>query len=84
MPSPLEFENVQMQHITASIIPDMVLLLDEETAIDHREAASLALKNHWIGETEKALVWERLAIFLRASEAYIFDDVAGSPPVGTA
>lgn len=57
-------------------VPDMQIVFDEETCIDHRTAASLALKHYWIGETEKALVWERLAIFLRASEAYIFDDVS--------
>jgi len=73
-----------MQHIETLAEPDMLLFLHDDLVIDHREAASLALKNYWIGETEKALVWERLAIFLRASEAYIFDDVAGSPPVGTA
>ena len=56
--------------------PFMQIVLDEETCIDHRVAASLALKHHWIGETEKALVWERLAIFLRASETYLFDDVS--------
>jgi hypothetical protein len=61
-------------------LPDMQIILDEETCIDHRIAASLALKHHWIGETEKALVWERLAIFLRASEAYIFDDISCCAP----
>ena len=58
-------------------LPHMQIILDEETLIDHRLAASLALKHHCIGETEKALVWERLAIFLRTSEAYIFDDIPG-------
>lgn len=56
-------------------LPFMQIILDDETCIDHRIAASLALKHHWIGEIETALVWERLAIFLRASETYIFDDI---------
>jgi hypothetical protein len=57
-------------------LSSMQIILNEETCIDHRTAASLALQLHWTGETEKALVWERLSIFLRASEAYIFDDVS--------
>ena len=73
-----------MQQIETLAETDMLLFLHDDLVIDHRAAASRALKHHWIGEPEKALVWERLAIFLRASEAYIFDDVAGSPPVGTA
>ncbi len=57
-------------------LPRMQIMLDEEMCIDHRIAASLALKHHWIGETETALAWERLAIVLRASEAYLFDDLS--------
>ena len=55
----------------------MLVHLHDETIVDHRAAASLALKHHCNGDLENALVWERLALFLRASEAYIFDDDAG-------
>ena len=68
-----------MQHIETLSSPDMLLLFEEEPIIDHRKAASLALKHHCLGDFEKALIWERLAIFLRTSEAYIFDDLAGQP-----
>ena len=66
-----------MQHIETLSPPDMLLLLHEETIVDHRAAATLALKHHCLGEIEHALAWERLAQFLRVSEAYIFDDLAG-------
>ncbi len=66
-----------MLHSELLLEPDMLVHLHDETIVDHRAAASLALKHHCNGDLEKALVWERLALFLRASEAYIFDDDAG-------
>lgn len=66
-----------MQHSETLSQPEMLLLFQEEPIIDHRKAASLALKHYCNGEIDTALVWERLALFLRASEAYIFDDLAG-------
>ncbi len=73
-----QIESEQMQHIEMLSKPDMLLLLDEETIVDHRTAAHLALKHHCLGESDKAFAWERLALFLRTSEAYIFDDVSGA------
>jgi hypothetical protein len=51
--------------------------LHDDLIVDHRAAATLALQHHCNGDLERALVWERLAIFLRVSEAYIFDDYTG-------
>ena len=67
-----------MQHIETLSGSDMLLLLDEETIVDHRAAATLATKYYFTGEPEKAVIWERLALFLRTSETYIFDDAAGA------
>ena len=67
-----------MQHIVSFSEPDMLLHLNDDVIVDHRAAATLALQHHWKGDLEAALVWERLAIFLRISEAYIFDDEAGA------
>jgi hypothetical protein len=66
-----------MQHIETFSEPDMLLHLHDDMIIDHRAAATLALQHHCKGDLERALVWERLADFLRVSEAYIFDDYAG-------
>jgi len=66
-----------MQHIETFSEPDMLLHLHDDMIIDHRAAATLALQHHCKGDLERALVWERLAVFLRVSEAYIFDDYAG-------
>jgi len=66
-----------MQHIETFSEPDMLLHLPGDMIVDHRAAATLALQHHFKGNLETALVWERLAIFLRISEAYIFDDDAG-------
>ena len=66
-----------MQHIETFSEPDMLLHLHDDMIIDHRAAATLALQHHCKGDLEGALVWEHLAIFLRVSEAYIFDDYAG-------
>lgn len=66
-----------MQHIETFSEPDMLLHLHDDLIVDHRAAATLALQHHCNGDLERALVWERLAIFLRVSEAYIFDDYTG-------
>jgi len=66
-----------MQHIETFSEPDMLLHLHDDLIVDHRAAATLALQYHCKGDFEVALVWERLAVFLRISEAYIFDDEAG-------
>ncbi len=66
-----------MQHIESFSEPDMLLHLHDDLIVDHRAAATLALQHHCKGHLETALVWEQLAVFLRISEAYIFDDEAG-------
>ena len=68
-----------MQQINAVRSPDTVLLLNEDTLVDQSHAASLAFQHRCMGNEEQATAWERLAQFLRVSEAYIFDDMAGSP-----
>ncbi len=66
-----------MQQINAVRTPDTLLLLNEDTLVDESHAASLAFQHRCMGHDEQALAWDRLAQFLRVSEAYIFDDMAG-------